>query len=711
MPSPTKPARTLLITGTHLWNPGDDWVRQGIIRVLRASVPEYDLNFLFYDFNPEEVRSSNAVREDNRVCAGELEALAPHLDAIVIAGLSAGAEVKPLYDGIVRAGLLDRLFLLGAGYENDYAASWMQAPSVQAIFRHAKVVTGRTRKHPKALDELGVDYRHVNCPAILAVPEVKEVVRGAPAARILFSMQLPHGYGVSNQTSGGAMFDLSCRALQNLTRTHEVATVAHHKSELLQLRAMGLEAFGPIHFSSFESDLASLYPRFDAVITTRLHAGLYANGHGLPAIILNHTDRHTHCLEGFTHAWWASDPGTLDGHLAKLASLDLRQAAAQLGAFKGELEAQYVAILRPPLRETLARGEGRSEGASVAPDARLPIHFFTIVLNGEPFIRHHLEVFRQLPFPWHWHVVEGVAELKHDTAWSLKNGARIPDHLHRLGRSTDGTTEYLDGLPGACPGQVTLYRKPGGQFWDGKLEMVNAPLANLPTDCLLWQVDADELWTVEQVQAVRAQFLARPEKQAAFFWCHFFVGPGTLVTTRGTYGNHGRWEWLRVHRFRTGCRWVRHEPPELADPTGKILSKGPTFSQDEMEACGAVFHHMAYVTEAQLAFKESYYGYQGAVAQWRSLQDAADHGEVRLRDHFAWVTDEARVGACGPQGVVPLAFETPEGVWTFRTHGLDLPKGPALRTWQVQTRRLARLLGHLRARARRRWPGPGQRQA
>jgi hypothetical protein len=120
---------------------------------------------------------------------------------------------------------------------------------------------------------------------------------------------------------------------------------------------------------------------------------------------------------------------------------------------------------------------------------------------------------------------------------------------------------------------------------------------------------------------------------------------------------------------------------------------------------------MAYVTEAQLAFKESYYGYQGAVAQWRSLQDAADHGEVRLRDHFAWVTDEARVGACGAQGVVPLAIEAPNGVWTFRTHGLDLFKGPALRTWQVQTRRLARLLGHLRARARRGGPGPGQRQA
>src|SRR5438874_9967466 len=39
----------------------------------------------------------------------------------------------------------------------------------------------------------------------------------------------------------------------------------------------------------------------------------------------------------------------------------------------------------------------------------LPVHFFTIVLNGEPFIRYHLDVFRALPVRWHWHIIEGVA--------------------------------------------------------------------------------------------------------------------------------------------------------------------------------------------------------------------------------------------------------------------------------------------------------------
>lgn len=117
------------------------------------------------------------------------------------------------------------------------------------------------------------------------------------------------------------------------------------------------------------------------------------------------------------------------------------------------------------------------------------------MLNGEPFIRHHIEVLRQLPFKWHWHIVEGVADLKHDTAWSLQFGGRITDEIHQNGLSNDGTTEYLDDIKEQYPENITIYRKPHGVFWDGKLEMVNAPLANIHQECLLWQVDADELWT------------------------------------------------------------------------------------------------------------------------------------------------------------------------------------------------------------------------
>ena len=109
------------------------------------------------------------------------------------------------------------------------------------------------------------------------------------------------------------------------------------------------------------------------------------------------------------------------------------------------------------------KGESHSEGDTDA----LPIHFFTIVLNGEPFIRYHLDMLQTLPFSWQWHIVEGVASLVHDTAWSFERGGRVDDSLHDRGRSNDETSAYLDQIATAEPDRITLYRKPLDQFWDG----------------------------------------------------------------------------------------------------------------------------------------------------------------------------------------------------------------------------------------------------
>lgn len=296
----------------------------------------------------------------------------------------------------------------------------------------------------------------------------------------------------------------------------------------------------------------------------------------------------------------------------------------------------------------------------------LPIHFLTIVLNGEPFIRHHLEVFEQLPFPWHWHIVEGVAELTGDTAWSVANGGRIDDGFHRGGLSTDGTSEYLDQLARAHPDRVTVHRKPGA-FWKGKLEMVNAPIPRMREEGLLFQVDVDEYWTVAQILEVQRLFREDPRRRAAFFRCHFRVGPDLVTTTRECYGNNRRFEWLRVWRYKPGHRWISHEPPMLATWGQQLharlrallgkrprirLKRLPAFSHEETEARGLVFDHWAYVLPEQADFKEQYYGYKGAREQWRALQDRETF-PVRLAEHFAWVKDDTLVDRASAQGLDP----------------------------------------------------------
>src|SRR5690242_1310614 len=142
----------------------------------------------------------------------------------------------------------------------------------------------------------------------------------------------------------------------------------------------------------------------------------------------------------------------------------------------------------------------------------LPVHFFTIVLNGEPFIRHHIEQFKELDFEWRWHLIEGTALLVNDTGWSVPQGGYVPAGFHHGGLSIDGTSGYLDELARRYPDHVTIYRKPAGQFWNGKVEMVAQPLNAVPDESLLFEIDADELWTADQLTRVRQLFLDHAEK-------------------------------------------------------------------------------------------------------------------------------------------------------------------------------------------------------
>ena len=49
----TPGAKNIVISGTNFWNPGDDFVREGVIAVLRNLFPGVSLNLFFYNFNAD----------------------------------------------------------------------------------------------------------------------------------------------------------------------------------------------------------------------------------------------------------------------------------------------------------------------------------------------------------------------------------------------------------------------------------------------------------------------------------------------------------------------------------------------------------------------------------------------------------------------------------------------------------------------------------
>lgn len=252
----------------------------------------------------------------------------------------------------------------------------------------------------------------------------------------------------------------------------------------------------------------------------------------------------------------------------------------------------------------------------------MKLNIFTIVLDGMPWITQHIQVFNRLKCDWTWHIVEGTSAARHDTAWMK---------IKTSGLSTDGTSHYLDSLAGTHP-RVKLYRKP---LWDGKREMVNAPLDKIINQSVLLEIDSDEIWTTDQIDKIVTIFDQDNDLSLMRFKCNFFVGPNLVTIGEDCYGCQ-TYEWIRAWRFNPGMRFTRHEPPDLSGNQGKCMGRNETAS------LGLVFDHMSYVVESQVQIKESTYGYAQAVRFWKNMQ-ANRMWPQKLKAYFKWADDKVQV--------------------------------------------------------------------
>lgn len=248
------------------------------------------------------------------------------------------------------------------------------------------------------------------------------------------------------------------------------------------------------------------------------------------------------------------------------------------------------------------------------------LSIFTIVLDGRPFIERHLPVFDALKIPWRWVIVEGAAQNTGCTAWCKPQDPRL---------SLDGTSEYLDTLK-SHP-NITVIQSPS---WPGKLAMINAALAHMDFAAgVLMEIDADEIWTASQLEDIVTLFREHPYAGEMQFDCRYFVGADIVTVGENCYGNNPR-EWRRAWRWRRGATFSCHEPPVFDH-------KGATLVNEVTRQFGLVFDHYAYATEAQVRYKQDFYGYPGAVEGWRRLQANTDW-PVKLRDFLPWVDDRAK---------------------------------------------------------------------
>ncbi|SDE90445.1 glycosyltransferase family A protein [Rhodospira trueperi] len=236
--------------------------------------------------------------------------------------------------------------------------------------------------------------------------------------------------------------------------------------------------------------------------------------------------------------------------------------------------------------------------------------FGIIVLNGEPFVRHTIAAL--YPHAHEIIVVEGAALA----------AAAIATHD---GHSRDGTLETLRAIAqeNDPEGKIKIVTAedeghPNG-FWPGEKHEQSRAYAKRATGTYLWQVDVDEYYMPENIEAIRSMLATDPPVSMVTFKQVTFWGAPNVVAD-GWYLKSGAEIYRRLFRWGPGFQYVSHRPPTVCDETGKDISSGHVISGYDLSQKGIVLYHYSLLLPKQVQEKCEYYG----AADWAARSGAVE---------------------------------------------------------------------------------------
>lgn len=212
----------------------------------------------------------------------------------------------------------------------------------------------------------------------------------------------------------------------------------------------------------------------------------------------------------------------------------------------------------------------------------------------------------------YWIVIEGLSGAGGSTAW-CKNLELSP-------RSTDGTHEFMEGFAKQHP--HVIYFSPGTR-WNSKDDMVNEAVKVLKfiTDyCYLWQIDADEIWSKEQLERAETELESKAGNVGAFQFTHYLckTDTGDQLVGLGQWGSGFN---TRLFKWR-GEKFIKHEPPTLA-------------GQKKVTELTQKYHHYSYYFEKDVQFKSMFYqGHEQVYKNWLYLKKGKTKFPVSLSALF-----------------------------------------------------------------------------
>ena len=292
-------AKRIIFSSTRGWNPGDEFILEGIRNVLRAAGVEFveilynrhplvrtgfggdkllrGASFLLAD-NPDlqvkKLKNGKRIMFMDNSFYPVNERVA---DYIIFAGTPewAGKRNRELYKYALKHKI--RGALLGVGLKNE-----ITDVEREYLSNYVDTIVTRDSESYEQLKEFGA-IKGV-CPALFSAGDVRKV-EGLNRVGIVFQ-----GTGLWANSISVEIFDKLVPVYNQILKEFSGEIICHHFADYV--RAVEIFGYGaPTYYTSNWRDLLNHYRNFDIVIGTRLHGIGAASSWGIPGILIAHDDR------------------------------------------------------------------------------------------------------------------------------------------------------------------------------------------------------------------------------------------------------------------------------------------------------------------------------------------------------------------------------------------------------------------------------------
>ena len=325
----------ICVSSTINWNPGDEFIRYGVINLLKKLLGK-EHNYFIWNRNPdffEKAWQKDSMKEEfwsNSVHPADLA----WMDAFVFAGTPEwfGNPTYPIYAEALKN--KKPLILLGAGAGRPL--DLMSSLEKQVLRSPKTFLCVRSIGLAEELKKIDISAHTLPCPAILC--QTNDYNNKEQTGRIGFLLQTS---SVLNQQS-----DL--RFAQDFFRLPPQRNYILLASYIDEARE-NCKKQVPFRFSFEPKDYFDFYKECDWIVTTRLHGVLSSLACGVPAVLLADTSnvriQSSAALykEILPVATSLKDGLQIVQELSGKQYIALRQNILQ---FKKDLEAQYIHLLR-----------------------------------------------------------------------------------------------------------------------------------------------------------------------------------------------------------------------------------------------------------------------------------------------------------------------------------------------------------------------------